>query len=106
MSTERLIESSDAKSEALPKSRSFRQCGEPCWIFEELPNATIVSVSRPDTGDISPILLSYTIQLHYKQACSPCISMLMFCLPVHQFFVFLVLYSLADQMIHGWGFFF
>ncbi|CAM8888686.1 unnamed protein product [Rhodiola kirilowii] len=37
------------------------------WMFEELPKATIVSVSKPDTGDISPILLSYTIEFQYKQ---------------------------------------
>ncbi|XAR57043.1 Phospholipase D [Bertholletia excelsa] len=36
-------------------------------IFEELPEATIVSVSRPDTGDISPMLLTYTIEFRYKQ---------------------------------------
>ncbi|XP_010551080.1 PREDICTED: phospholipase D zeta 1 [Tarenaya hassleriana] len=36
-------------------------------IFEELPKAIIVSVSRPDAGDISPMLLSYTIECHYKQ---------------------------------------
>ncbi|KAL1223695.1 Phospholipase D zeta 1 [Cardamine amara subsp. amara] len=36
-------------------------------IFEELPKATIVSVSRPDAGDISPVLLSYTIECQYKQ---------------------------------------
>lgn len=36
-------------------------------IFEELPKATIVSVSRPDAGDISPMLLTYTIQFQYKQ---------------------------------------
>ncbi|XP_028779524.1 phospholipase D zeta 2 [Neltuma alba] len=67
MSTERLIEPSHAMSEALPTYQSLRQCGEPSWIFEELPKATIVSVSRPDTADISPILLSYTIELEYKQ---------------------------------------
>ncbi|KAL4273522.1 hypothetical protein GQ457_13G005710 [Hibiscus cannabinus] len=37
------------------------------WIFDELPTATIVSVSRPDAGDISPMLLSYTIEFQYKQ---------------------------------------
>lgn len=37
-------------------------------IFEELPKAVIVSVSRPDAGDISPVLLSYTIECQYKQA--------------------------------------
>ncbi|XVF38771.1 hypothetical protein REPUB_Repub20aG0130800 [Reevesia pubescens] len=36
-------------------------------IFDELPKATIVSVSRPDAGDISPMLLSYTIEFQYKQ---------------------------------------
>ncbi|KAG8636559.1 phospholipase D zeta 1 isoform X2 [Manihot esculenta] len=36
-------------------------------IFDELPTATIVSVSRPDAGDISPVLLSYTIEVQYKQ---------------------------------------
>lgn len=37
-------------------------------IFEELPKAVIVSVSRPDASDISPVLLSYTIECQYKQA--------------------------------------
>lgn len=37
-------------------------------IFEELPKASIVSVSRPDASDISPLLLSYTIEFQYKQA--------------------------------------
>lgn len=37
-------------------------------IFDELPKAVIVSVSRPDAGDISPVLLSYTIECQYKQA--------------------------------------
>lgn len=55
-------------SEAFSASHSFRRCGETVWIFDELPKATVVSVSRPETGDISPILLSYTIQLQYKQA--------------------------------------
>nr|XP_043629178.1 phospholipase D zeta 1 isoform X2 [Erigeron canadensis] len=36
-------------------------------IFDELPKATIVHVSRPDAGDISPMLLSYTIDFQYKQ---------------------------------------
>lgn len=39
-------------------------------IFEELPKAVIVSVSRPDASDISPVLLSYTIECQYKQASS------------------------------------
>ncbi|MFS7926838.1 putative phospholipase D [Helianthus anomalus] len=36
-------------------------------IFDELPKATIVQLSRPDAGDISPMLLSYTIDFQYKQ---------------------------------------
>ncbi|PWA53084.1 phospholipase D P2 [Artemisia annua] len=36
-------------------------------IFDELPKATILSVSRPDASDIGPLLLSYTIQVEYKQ---------------------------------------
>ncbi|XP_050372117.1 phospholipase D zeta 1 isoform X2 [Argentina anserina] len=47
---------------------SFRHSSfEPARIFDELPSATIVSVSRPDAGDISPMLLSYTIEFQYKQ---------------------------------------
>ncbi|KAK7392049.1 hypothetical protein VNO78_20475 [Psophocarpus tetragonolobus] len=63
MSTEPLIQPLDALSASHPS----RRCGESALIFEELPAATVVSVSRPDTGDISPILLSYTIELQYKQ---------------------------------------
>ncbi|CAK7340604.1 unnamed protein product [Dovyalis caffra] len=52
----------------LHPSYSFGQFPEPGWIFDELPKATIVSVSRPDTaGDFSPMLLSYNIELQYKQ---------------------------------------
>ncbi|XP_023000142.1 phospholipase D zeta 1 isoform X1 [Cucurbita maxima] len=40
---------------------------EPTRIFDELPKASIISVSRPDAGDISPMLLSYTIECQYKQ---------------------------------------
>ncbi|KAL9235011.1 hypothetical protein vseg_009814 [Gypsophila vaccaria] len=37
-------------------------------IFEELPKAIIVGVDRPDVvSEVSPILLSYTIHVHYKQ---------------------------------------
>ncbi|XP_021742611.1 phospholipase D zeta 1-like [Chenopodium quinoa] len=38
-------------------------------IFEELPKATILSVSRPDVSDITSLLLSYTytIEVQYKQ---------------------------------------
>ncbi|XP_030958239.1 phospholipase D zeta 2-like isoform X1 [Quercus lobata] len=68
MSTERLIASGVVQSEGvMSRSHSARQCGEAVWIFEELPKATILSVSRPETGDISPMLLSYTIEFQYKQ---------------------------------------
>ncbi|XWS53571.1 hypothetical protein CRYUN_Cryun10bG0012800 [Craigia yunnanensis] len=62
------------QSEPLPSMMSsffsFAQgvAPESTRIFDELPKATIVSVSRPDAGDISPMLLSYTIEFHYKQA--------------------------------------
>ncbi|XP_058212536.1 phospholipase D zeta 1 isoform X1 [Rhododendron vialii] len=36
-------------------------------VFEELPKARIISVSRPDAGDISPMLLTYTIEFQYRQ---------------------------------------
>lgn len=39
------------------------------WIFDQLPTANIVSVSRPDASDISPVLLTYTIEFRYKQVC-------------------------------------
>ncbi|KAK8689373.1 hypothetical protein V6N13_088094 [Hibiscus sabdariffa] len=69
MSSERLIADDVMRSDE-PKhgsSGSFGRCGENDSIFEELPMATIVSVSRPDTGDMSPMLLSYTIEVRYKQ---------------------------------------
>lgn len=43
-----------------PSSESAR-------IFDELPRAIIFQVSRPDAGDISPMLLTYTIEVQYKQ---------------------------------------
>ncbi|XP_077218089.1 phospholipase D P1 [Tasmannia lanceolata] len=52
---------------AVSSSYSFRQESEPAWIFDELPKGAIVSVSRPDASDISPMLLSYTIEFQYKQ---------------------------------------
>lgn len=55
-------------SEPMSSTFSFRQ--EPTPIFEELPNAIIVDVSRPDAGDFSPMLLSYIIEFHYKQVIS------------------------------------
>lgn len=52
----------------LSSSGSFRQQqAETNWIFDELPKATIVSVSRPDVSDITPMLLSYTIEFQYKE---------------------------------------
>ncbi|XP_068333379.1 phospholipase D zeta 1-like isoform X1 [Pyrus communis] len=56
-------ESAISPSSFLCRLSSF----EPARIFDELPSATIVSVSRPDAGDISPVLLSYTIEFQYKQ---------------------------------------
>ncbi|KAL5565959.1 hypothetical protein UlMin_029123 [Ulmus minor] len=68
MSTERLIAGGEPHSAGVsPVSQSLWKWDEPTWIFDELPTATIVAVSRPDTGDISPTLLSYTIEFQYKQ---------------------------------------
>lgn len=67
MSSERLIAGDHLPSSALSPSHSIRHATEPARIFEELPKATIVSVSRPDASDITPLLLSYTIELEYKQ---------------------------------------
>ncbi|KAK6146193.1 hypothetical protein DH2020_020062 [Rehmannia glutinosa] len=41
--------------------------GESGRIFDDLPKASIVQVSRPDAGDISPIQLTYTIEFQYKE---------------------------------------
>ncbi|KAL6503364.1 Phospholipase D zeta 1 [Orobanche gracilis] len=41
--------------------------GESNGIFDELPKASIVQVSRPDAGDISPVQLTYTIEFQYKE---------------------------------------
>ncbi|XP_012088961.3 phospholipase D zeta 1 isoform X2 [Jatropha curcas] len=66
--TEPLMEDTVRSDSAmLHQSYSLRQFPQLCWIFDELPKATIVSVSKPDTGDISLILLSYTIELQFKQ---------------------------------------
>ncbi|XP_024993436.1 phospholipase D zeta 1-like [Cynara cardunculus var. scolymus] len=46
---------------------SLQNPPEASRIFDELPKATIVQVSRHDAGDISPALLSYTIDFQYKQ---------------------------------------
>ncbi|KAL1820351.1 hypothetical protein ACET3Z_015220 [Daucus carota] len=66
MSSEWLL-SGDGENEAtgLSSYSSFRSSST--GIFEQLPKATIVSVSKPDASDFSPLLLSYTIQLQYKQ---------------------------------------
>ncbi|KAL8162836.1 hypothetical protein V2J09_014325 [Rumex salicifolius] len=54
--------------QAISSFLSFNQwVPEPSRIFEELPRATIVDVSRPDAGDISPMLLSYVIEVQYKE---------------------------------------
>ncbi|XP_076929907.1 phospholipase D zeta 1-like [Bidens hawaiensis] len=46
----------------------FSNPPEPSRIFDELPKATIVQVSRHDPSDIiSPVLLAYTIDFQYKQ---------------------------------------
>ncbi|KAL8171808.1 hypothetical protein V2J09_023612 [Rumex salicifolius] len=54
---------------ASAKNSSFRQDYNTtsCPIFDELPKATIVSVSRPDASDITPLLLSYVIEFQYKE---------------------------------------
>ncbi|GFP79138.1 phospholipase d p1 [Phtheirospermum japonicum] len=67
MSTEKLI--SGGHQSAVSSSHSLRCGGEAAAdrIFEELPTANIVSVSRPDASDITPLLLSYTIEIQYKQ---------------------------------------
>ena len=69
MSLERLIVSNMLQSEGVvSRSHSTKQCCEPVWIFEELPKATIVSVSRPDTGILAPcfflIPLSFITNRH------------------------------------------
>lgn len=60
MSTERLISGYDHSAITYGGETAAR-------IFEELPTAVIESVSRPDASDITPLLLSYTIQVQYKQ---------------------------------------
>ncbi|KAF8015958.1 hypothetical protein BT93_H1492 [Corymbia citriodora subsp. variegata] len=67
MLTERLIAEGAPEPGTIPRAASQRQCIESDWIFDELPAATIVSVSRPESGEFSPMLLSYTIELQYKQ---------------------------------------
>lgn len=59
---------------------SFGSSPEPesSRIFDELPDSTIVSVSRPDAGDITPMLLSYTIEFQYKQVKIRSLSVIVF----------------------------
>ncbi|KAF9607468.1 hypothetical protein IFM89_036065 [Coptis chinensis] len=66
MQSEPLIRSSSSSSSShlIQQQQQQQQAN---WIFDELPKALIVSVSRPDPADISPLLLSYTIELRYKQ---------------------------------------
>ncbi|KAI3992768.1 hypothetical protein MKX01_021729 [Papaver californicum] len=64
--SEPLVSSSDRSS----SHQSFHERSneeEEEKIFEELPTSTIVSVTRSDSSDFNPLLLSYTIQLQYKQ---------------------------------------
>ncbi|KAJ0976302.1 hypothetical protein J5N97_018267 [Dioscorea zingiberensis] len=51
---------------AVSGSGSFRLT-EAARIFDELPEANIVSISEPDASDITPLLLTYTIEFQYKQ---------------------------------------
>lgn len=68
MSREPLISKGSLQSHHGSLSRhSSLYCPEPIRIFDELPKATILAVSRADASDIGPLLLSYTIQLEYKQ---------------------------------------
>lgn len=65
MSSEKLLA---GEYEPVARSSSYMNwTSEQTGIFEQLPKATIVSVSKPDASDFSPLLLSYTIQLQYKQ---------------------------------------
>ncbi|KAH9616705.1 hypothetical protein KSS87_014109 [Heliosperma pusillum] len=74
--TEKLLGKNDRYNnyKALPSATtSFRRSSDNMTslnsqIFEELPTATIVAVSKPDVvSDVTPILLSYTIDVQYKQ---------------------------------------
>lgn len=67
MSSDRLFSGGGASPYTPIQSSMSWYGSEPERIFEELPTATIVSVSRPDGGDISPLQLSYTIEIQYKQ---------------------------------------
>ncbi|XP_031103467.1 phospholipase D zeta 1-like isoform X1 [Ipomoea triloba] len=71
MLTENLIGENYVSSSAAlsSSSHSLRLHAEAARIFDELPKASIISVSRPEPRDISfsPLLLTYTIELRYKQ---------------------------------------
>lgn len=75
MASERLMSDGGpryVRMQSEPGSSFFTSFGsglepESSRIFDELPESTIVSVSRPEAGDISPLLLSYTIEFQYKQ---------------------------------------
>ncbi|MCL7042916.1 hypothetical protein MKW94_009624 [Papaver nudicaule] len=57
-------------SSTLSSTYQISHCSSPditYRIFEELPKATVVSVTRPDVIDFSLRVLSYTIEFHYKQ---------------------------------------
>jgi hypothetical protein len=36
-------------------------------VFDEHLRASIITFSRLDVGDIAPMLLSYTMEVHYRQ---------------------------------------
>lgn len=57
---------SEPEASTLSSLYSFHQ-DTATRIFDELPQATIIQVSRSDAGDISPMLLTYTIEVQYKQ---------------------------------------
>ncbi|VVA96594.1 unnamed protein product [Arabis nemorensis] len=75
MSSEKLLVTNGVKSDGvIRRTRTYGadaavaySLGGGCHIFDELPKAAIVSVSPPDTTDFSPLLLSYTLELQYKQ---------------------------------------
>ncbi|CAA0821421.1 Phospholipase D p1 [Striga hermonthica] len=67
-------ESSSPPSELTPMISTFLSFDQPNnphdesnRIFDELPRASIIQVSRPDAGDISPVQLTYTIEFQYKE---------------------------------------
>ncbi|URD81116.1 phospholipase d, partial [Musa troglodytarum] len=71
----RYVKMQSEPSIAVPSSHSFRLQEHPL-IFDELPKADIVSVSRPDATDIIPMLLSYTVefQQNFASGMGSCMS--------------------------------